>query len=206
MNFETGKINIEISPMFFAAAAFFLSGEMKLNYLWALLFSLLHEAGHLASMLLFGCKPEKIKLGALGAKIVKKQCEMSYFGECVTALSGPAVNLIFALPLRFLLKKGFDVFLPFYINIGLGIINLLPIKTLDGGRFLYFFMLKKSDEEKAGKAVNTAEIITAVCLCFILLFSVLKNAVNTSFVFFTVSLALTVFADLAFPKKRERIF
>lgn len=202
MNFEIGKINIEISPMLFAAAAFFLSGEMKSNYLWALLFSLLHETGHLAAMLFFGCKPESIKLGAAGAKIVKNERDMSYFGECVTALCGPAVNLVFALVLFFLLKKGFDASLPLYINIGLSIINLLPMKTLDGGRFLYFFMLKKSDEEKADKAVSAAEIITAVCLCIVLLASVVKSAVNTSFVFFAVSLALTVFTDLAFPKKR----
>ena len=39
---------------FFAVAAFLLSGDLYRNYLYALVFSLIHEAGHLVAMLFFG--------------------------------------------------------------------------------------------------------------------------------------------------------
>lgn len=182
---------IKIGFPFLASAAFFLSGELWLNYFYALIFSLLHEAGHLFAMVAFGCMPDSINIGITGIRINKKEISLSARQECITAFSGPIVNLILMLLFSFNIRG-----LPFLINAGLLIFNLLPLKTLDGGRFVYNFMLIYTSPETAVKTVKTAEMCTATVLIFVLIFSLIAGFANTTFILFIVMLAVTTVTEL----------
>lgn len=188
---KTDRIQFRISFTFFAAAAFFLSGEMYYNYICAVGFSLLHEAGHLLAMTAFGTKPEKITLGIMGIRIDKTQLSLSYSRECITALCGPFVNLLFLITFSYDMNS-----LPFVINTGLFLINMLPVKTLDGGRFIYHFIALKWDENTASKILNILEIATVLILIAVLIISVISGFVNTSFVLFAVLLVIIIVSEL----------
>lgn len=188
MTLKIGKLKIGLGFPFFALATYFLSGDMCKNYLCAVIFSSLHELGHLIPMFIYGCEVKEISLDGLGIRIDKKMSSMSYENECITALCGPFVNLVFALVFA-VLKTRSDVFvLPFNINIGLFFINMLPVRTLDGGRFVRCFLLKYFDEEKVYRISSIFEIVVALLLIAVLIVTLVSDEVNTSFVFFALGL------------------
>ncbi len=182
-----GRFSLSLSFPFFAAAAFFLAGGMYENYICAIFFASAHELGHLIPMKIAGCKIKEISLGAMGIRIEKNNVCMSYKAECIAALCGPAVNTVAAV-VFFFLKDRYDVFvLPFNINIGLFLINMLPVRMLDGGRFVNNLLLLKLDEITAYKVMSYLEIAVIIVLVLLLIVMLIAHVVNTSFVFFVCS-------------------
>ena len=188
MKIKSGNVVFSVGIPFLAAAAFFLAGDMRKNYILALLFSALHETGHILALLFFGRKPKEITLGIMGIRIETNNAMLSYRQECIVALAGPAVNLVLAVIFAFTDMSG----LPFAVNAGLFIVNILPVKTLDGGRFINNLILSRSDAEKAVKIMNSLEITTVVKLVTVLILSLLTDCANTSFVFFSVTLVIII--------------
>lgn len=194
MKIKCKNISFSVGIPFLAAAAFFLAGDMRINYACAVLFSTLHEIGHILALLFFGKKPTKISLGIMGIRIETNDMLLSYREECITALCGPVVNLIFSVIFALINMTG----LPFIINTGLFVVNMIPVKTLDGGRFIYNFLLVYSDEETANKIINTLEIITSVILIAVLVISLITGYANTSFVLFSVILVIIIVSECFF--------
>lgn len=192
MKLKIGKLRIGLEFPFFALAAFFLSGDMWKNYLLAVIFSTLHELGHIVSMKISGCEIREICTDIMGIRIDKRISDMSYERECITALSGPLVNLFAALVFCALQTKNEMFILPFNINLGLFFINMLPIRTLDGGRFLSSLMLIFFDEDKVRRISVITEIVVALFLIAVLILSLVFNVVNTSFVFFVICLVTMI--------------
>lgn len=186
------NIRFSVGVPFLAAAAFFLAGDMRINYICALLFSCFHEFGHLLAMFCFGKKPTAITFGLMGIKIEKNESELSYRQECITALCGPFVNLIFAVVFSFYDIKSIS----FAINAGLFLINILPVKTLDGGRFVYYLCMMKFDEIKVIKILLFFEMLTVIFLVAVLFLSLVTGFVNTSFVMFSVLLVIMICFEL----------
>ena len=90
-----------------------------------------HELGHIAAAKLMRIGISSITLLPLGADISFSRMR-SYREEFVTASAGAAVNLVTAIFCMPLAKSEFaDLFVT--SNIALAVMNLLPIKTLDGG-------------------------------------------------------------------------
>lgn len=188
MKIRIKNICISVGIPFLAAAAFFLSSDMRENYILAVLFSALHESGHIFALLYFGKKPTDITLGIMGIRIEMNDTMLSYRQECVIALSGPVINLVLAIIFAFTDISG----LPFAVNAGLFIVNILPVKTLDGGRFFYNLMLAYADESKADRIINILEIVTAIMLVAVMITSLVTGYSNTSFVFFSVTLVIII--------------
>lgn len=91
----------------------------------------LHELGHYASICLMAGNIKLIRLTAVGAEMVLGT-PMGYWQEGITALAGPAVNLLLA---RLLCPwEGMQLFAG--LNLVLGCFNLLPAWGLDGSRVL----------------------------------------------------------------------
>lgn len=196
MKIKIGRITANFGFPFFALAAYFLSGEMCMNYLYAVVFSSLHELGHLISLKIYGVKINSLSFDISGIKIEKSSVALSYESECIVALSGPLINLILALFFCALKTKNSNLILPFNINIGLFIINMLPVGTLDGGRCLSCFLLKYFDENKAEKIRSVIEVVVAVLLVFVLVVTLIFDFFNTSFIFFTLSLVMVIVINL----------
>lgn len=133
-----------------------------------ILFSALHEAGHLISLLVFGVKPKMIKLSFYGAGL-KYDNNLSKIKEFFVLLSGPLINLVL-----YLLFKN-------EINLLLFLINIFPAAPLDGGRIIKLFLPKLS---------------RAVTLVFLILLSSLSCYLMFEYQIFSlilISLYLIVF-------------
>ena len=96
-----------------------------------ILFSVLHELGHIIMLLIFGARPTLIKLSFYGMGM-KYEKHLSKIKELFVLLCGPAVNLaLFA-------------FFGNEINLMLFLLNMFPVVPLDGGRILRLFFPKFS--------------------------------------------------------------
>ncbi len=114
------KINIDYS--FFLLLSFAVFYGYK-NAAIIILFSCLHELGHLTALLLFNIKPNYIKLSFYGISL--NYCnKLDLIKELIVIICGPAINL-----LLYLIFKN-------EINLFLFIINMYPVLPLDGGRAL----------------------------------------------------------------------
>lgn len=115
------------------------------------LFSLLHECGHLLFLLIFRVKPYRIDISFFGFGLKYKN-HLSIRQEFIVLISGPLVNLI----LFFLLKSE--------INLFLFIINIMPVFPLDGGRIIKLIF------PKAFRIINYVFLALLLILSLYLLF------------------------------------
>lgn len=91
----------------------------------------LHECGHLAAFLQLKEPMPALHFGRLGLQLQAAR-PLSMRAECLTALAGPAVNLLCAALLCLLCGPGLPAALHLLTALG----NLAPIDSLDGGRVL----------------------------------------------------------------------
>ena len=156
------QIKVDLKVFLFLLI-FLITKKIKI-YSILMLFSLIHELGHLVCGLLLGFKPEKMTILPYGLKInfkIKpkdfnkkiKNGNILSVKKIVLALAGPITNLL-CIIVTILIKKyvGFDNYIYeniMYANILIAIFNMLPIYPLDGGRVVkeithIFFGLRKS--------------------------------------------------------------
>lgn len=146
MNFTIHKTKISIDFSFFLLLSFAVFYGYK-NAVLIILFSALHELGHLMCLILIKAYPQKINISFYGISM-KYDNKISNFYELLVIACGPAVNLIL-----------YSVFKD-NINLALLIINLYPVLPLDGGRIVSLLSEK------------TAKIITIVFLVLLTAVSV----------------------------------
>lgn len=93
----------------------------------------LHELGHWAAIALLGGRVRSLRLTVVGAEMeLDPGRPLSYGKETAAALAGPVVNLLLA---WLSIQTGWYLFAG--LNLCFGLLNLLPIRPLDGGRALF---------------------------------------------------------------------
>lgn len=115
-----------------------------------ILFSLLHETGHLLALVILGVKPDLINFSFYGIGL-KYQNNLSRIKEFFVLFCGPLVNLI----LYFVLNDE--------INFFLFLINIYPAFPLDGGRMIKIIFPRLS------KVITIIFLLILIALSLILL-------------------------------------
>jgi len=122
---------------------------------------LLHELGHALTARRYGIQTQDIVLTPLGGMARITSLPTNPRHEIVIALAGPAVSLLlaagaFALSAVMIVVPGgvprvcFEAFgLLLYINLMLGLFNLVPALPMDGGRVLRGYLALKRDHLSA---------------------------------------------------------
>lgn len=167
MNFKIFNTSIIIDYTFFLLLSFAVFYGYK-NAALIILFSCLHELGHLMCLILLKVHPQQIKVSFYGISM-KYDNRISKINELLVYISGPAVNLILYLILR-------D-----NINLVLFIINLYPVLPLDGGRILYALTEKLS------------KIISIIFLLLLFVLSIYLFFKFHNFSLFLITLYLFIF-------------
>ena len=158
-----------------------------------------HEGGHVAAFLFFGEGVPRL-LPVAGGFRLRAPSPLSYRGECLVALAGPAANL---LPGILLLL--FGAVSPYFAEAGwlfcgTGLSNLIPIADHDGGRAVRCLLSTRLPQERADAI---ASLLSLVSLFVSLTLSLsLLYAVGSGF-YFTV---FCLFSLLSHPLPESNFF
>ena len=165
-----------------------------------LLAALFHELGHLLALGILGGRLLGVTLGLTGVSFQVDTRRLSYGGEALAALTGPAFSLLLAVGAALLGRRWGS---PWWyvlsgVSTALGLFNLLPVSVLDGGRCV--FMLLQSFFGPA--AARTASGALDGALCGLLWVAGLLGCVRTggNFSLLLAAASLTIYCC----KRREK--
>lgn len=193
MRFFIKGVEVKIDFLFAASVTLLMCFNTGDEIRCGILFSILHEFGHLFAIVACGERPETVRFGIFGMTIIRKNdITQDYKKEFITAISGPLMNFFLSLTLfglyalcrkEILLKSAL-------INLVIGLFNITPVFSLDGGRALESILsqrLPRDRCESVMKAVSVAFLVPMTALGFYIL---IKSGYN--FTFLAISVYLTV--------------
>jgi len=160
--------------------------------LLSFLAAFIHETGHLVASKLFNINIAEFKFEYFCARLVVKN-NMSYIQEILLCLFGPLFNIGTAL-IAILMIRSFnlnDRYLLFFTNVSLflGILNILPVRTFDGGKILEAILNIKYLPYISKKIIDILSFIIiffmwTVSVYFILIYSTSLNLFVFSLILF----------------------
>ncbi len=179
MQFNINNISVKISFSFFALMLFFLITDKTDVYLITLVSALFHETVHIIFIYAFGGSVSEISFSLLGGNIKRNNYNGSYLQEAVINISAPVSNLILAL----FFSKCIHIF---QINLVLGVFNILPFYTFDGGHFTKNILCLFIREKAADKTLTVVSVVITVCFAFLGVYIYLYSDNNFSLIIISV--------------------
>lgn len=175
------KIDLKI---FLFLLIFFLTKQIEI-YILFMIFAILHEFGHLIIGILLRFKPQGINLIPMGVSIrfsadckeYSKSVKILNIKKLLIVIGGPIVNFLIAIFFIFFNIELFEFLREkiIYVNLIIGIFNLIPIYPLDGGRIVRCIVHLRKNLIYSYKYTNmisnfTLIILTAISSIAILYF------------------------------------
>jgi len=163
----------------------------------------IHEVGHIAFIKINKIKILSIEILPFGINIMTDNKLTAYKTDIIIALSGPAANIICAAVIFIIIKlNGYNSVLlfSFLTNILYAIINLFPVKSLDGGRALEI-ILKMYFSESLSYIIFS--VISSVFLGILSIFAFFVLMV-TGYNFTLILLCCYLFYTIHFSPKKQK--
>lgn len=190
-----GKSNTKISVFAIISIAALLIYDFSVYTFLIFGCILLHEAGHLLFMRIYGCKVQSVQIYPFGIDIKTDTSKISYRAETFIMLSGSASNIITGIICVVILSQCYSREILFFafLNFFLGCANLIPISSLDGGRALETILCSHLSLDKA---LYISEIVSYFSYAFLGLLSLslfVFTGFNLSFIMLLVYVCLCAF-------------
>ncbi len=187
-----------LAPLFLICLFF---SERRLYTFIALFAAALHELGHIAAAKARGIRLESLSLDLLGARLTTGTRLCSYRDEIILCAAGPFVNLFFSsaslLLANFIFKQDPVVFeyLSFFAasSAALGFLNLLPIKSFDGGRILLCLLCRPFGIYISEKIIELLSFLCCFALWGFSVYLLMRAGISLSLFVFSVSLFSRIF-------------
>ena len=129
--------------------------------------ALLHELAHYAVLRLCGVRAARFTLTGLGASLyVPELHRLSYGAELLSAAAGPLMNLMLWVLLSLTGREELTLFAG--AQMVLGVLNLLPVRPMDGGRILWLataYLTEPYTADRVAAAVGLAASSALLALC-----------------------------------------
>lgn len=187
MRFKVAGATVTIDFLFFFMVTLMLLYNGTAT-LMVLCLSLLHEAGHIAALLLLGGRIHTLRLSAFGMVMVPQSDALSLQEETLFVLAGPLVNLVITLLLAPFEAECISQIAA--LSLLLGLFNLLPISALDGGKALWYCLQLYYKESTVAKAVRVISVLTLCLLALFGCYLLWQNHQNFSVLLIVVYLSI----------------
>lgn len=129
--------------------------------------ALLHELAHYAVLRLCGVRTARFTLTGLGASLyVPELHRLSYGAELLSAAAGPLMNLLLWVLLSLTGREELTLFAG--AQMVLGVLYLLPVRPMDGGRILWLataYLTEPYTADRVAAAVGLAASSALLALC-----------------------------------------
>lgn len=166
MLFKIKKLKIELSFYFLLIISFILVTDQSKIAKYFVLSILIHELGHLIFILYYKIKIDKISFKIYGINIkIEDERYLKNYKDIILLLGGSLANFLAAI-ITCLFLSDQDVFI--MTNLILGVFNLFPVDSLDGGKMINIILF-------SFLPMNIAyNIILILNIIFIAVFSVIN--------------------------------
>lgn len=190
---------MEFSFYFFAVCSIFILTDAE-DFLITIILSMLHEFGHIFAILTLKKKISEIKINAFSVDIVQNNFQyLPYSKELFILFSGPGVNMVFSYlaGIVYVLTsvKIFEVFA--IQSFLIGIVNLFPIFSLDGGKIFLIFLKNFFSDIKSEKILFLVSILFIIPMMSFGFYTFLRSF---NFSILVLSIYLSSFLIIREPK------
>ena len=168
----------------------------------SILAAALHEVGHLIAARFLKIPIRAMRLDLLGARIDVKGRILSYGEEWLLCMAGPLSSLAFSLVGSLFWSHSKLAVAFSCASLLLGLLNLLPIQTFDGGRMLECALLSFTTPQKVGSILRGCTFLFLWLLWAFSAYLMIKIADGISLFFFTLNL-LSRFFEGRVPKREK---
>ena len=164
----------------------------------ALVAAALHECGHILAAKLCRIPLVQMKLGIFGATLTTDRSLCSYGKEIILAAAGPLTNLLcFALCcISDAKSEAAELFA--LASLVLAILNLLPIRELDGGRIVYCALASTFSPSLASRVVSAFSFGIIFSLWALSVYLILRLGASLSLFIFSCFLFCKIFIKNAY--------
>ncbi len=184
-----GGTVFRLSILFPALVIVLLSCDPTHTVLLCLLASFLHEIGHALAMLIVHDQPRRVTMGIFGVTIERDRTRFpGYAASVAVSLAGPLINGICFLILWVCGCREAGV-----IHAALGIVNLLPIVSLDGGEAVYAALCLRCSEQTALRILRVVSALFVLPLTFLGAFLAFTDTHNVTLLLLSGYLILLLF-------------
>ncbi len=190
--------SLRATPIFFIFLSGMLLGNEWEFCLSLLLGVLLHECGHLLAARILHIPMKELRLDLFGARLSVKGQLVGYFEEWMLAAAGPLASLFFA-ALAVLFWDASSFFQSFSaISLILGLVNLLPIASFDGGRMLSVLLALRFGDRVCRNVQKITSFLFLFFLFSISVYLLLRAGGGLSLFCFSMSLFARFFQNQSF--------
>lgn len=162
MKLRFGRITIEFDYATAAAVCAAVILSRNASVLAAMVFTVLHEAGHIAVMQSRSKGDVEIKADLFNV-VIKDPVRgvRGYREDAAIICAGPLVNITLWAALYVLYRiTGYEwAYTCSMINAALGVFNLLPIETTDGGQLMRIFLYKRLQPNTADRVMLVLSVL-----------------------------------------------
>ena len=186
MKLRIANLDLYIGYEAIAAMTAVLLLDRDNRVIFCFLAAVLHELGHVVMMLLCGVHLKEIRLRLFDVLIQADELP-SVMADVLITMGGVAVNFLFAV---LLYPVGMKFALP---HLALGVFNLLPVMSLDGGHLLEIFMDKRFSPRTTAVALKVTTFVFLLPLMTAGLYVLLNSGYNYSLLIISIYLIVLLF-------------
>lgn len=190
MRFKIKNTDVKISFSFFAVVLLATVSDAFAVPLMSFIASLIHELTHVFFIIIFKAKITSFSLSVFGGNIKRRAfCEIGNLKEAVISYSAPLVNIMIGVCFMLLSEKTFTFGV---VNMFLGLFNLMPFYSFDGGRGLYYLLTPALTEKTAETVINVLSVAVTVVFSFVSVFVFFNYNDNYILLFMAVYMILSL--------------
>ena len=135
-----------------------------------MMFSIIHEIGHIIAGLLLKMKLEKLEIMPFGLTVsfyINPDDKSLKIREILVALAGPLMSLALVILCQYIDFKYITIQEAAYSNILILLLNLIPLYPLDGGRIIKGILQIKFGSVQGDALTNKISYMTIIILTVI---------------------------------------
>ena len=151
------KLHLSSATLIYFSLSLFLIHDWTIAAILSAIF--IHEMAHLIVLWALGGKATSLTITPLGLSIDRAGL-LSHSGEIVLSLAAPILNIVLAA-----IYAHYDLnSCTTEANLSFGLINLIPIYPLDGGKAFAAFLHSITSAEKAARI---SDVLSHICLIIV---------------------------------------